>query len=313
MIAQLVQDLVHLERGGDGLDQHRRLDRAARDAELLLREDEHVVPQPRLEMALELRQVEIGPGAAREQLPWRCGRSRGRNRTGCRTSGSPSTEHVLLRQMPAARPHQQHRGLLVERDRPCRCRIVKVICRRTASIRLLWPSSWLSQVGESESSKSAMKTYAPELSALMTILRSTGPVISTRRSSRSLGIGATFQSPARICAVSLRKSGFSPASSRVLPLPCARRAGAGALARICARAPPGRPRLRRQDLLECGLGKRGNRNAGQYHVKFLQPKDPDARGRPRRNSHPWHAGPRPGNPYFGRGRSADDATRRGRN
>ena len=37
-------------------------------------------------------------------------------------------------------------------------------------------------VGEFESSKSAMKTFAPELSALMIILRSTGPVISTRRS-----------------------------------------------------------------------------------------------------------------------------------
>ena len=50
------------------------------------------------------------------------------------------------------------------------------------------------QVGELASSKSAMKTLAPELSALTIILRSTGPVISTRRSSRSAGIGATRQS-----------------------------------------------------------------------------------------------------------------------
>ena len=35
-----------------------------------------------------------------------------------------------------------------------------------------------------------MKTFAPELSALMTILALVGPVISTRRSSRSAGIGA---------------------------------------------------------------------------------------------------------------------------
>ena len=40
----------------------------------------------------------------------------------------------------------------------------------------------LSQVGELASSKSAMKPLAPEFSALMTILRSVGPVISTRRS-----------------------------------------------------------------------------------------------------------------------------------
>ena len=34
-----------------------------------------------------------------------------------------------------------------------------------------------------------MNTFAPEFRALMTILRSTGPVISTRRSRRSAGIG----------------------------------------------------------------------------------------------------------------------------
>ena len=47
----------------------------------------------------------------------------------------------------------------------------------------------LNQVGEFESSKSAMNTRAPEFSALITILRSTGPVISTRRSAISAGRG----------------------------------------------------------------------------------------------------------------------------
>ena len=45
-----------------------------------------------------------------------------------------------------------------------------------------WPSTRFDQVGEFASSKSAMKTCAPELSALITIFRSVGPVISTRRS-----------------------------------------------------------------------------------------------------------------------------------
>ena len=53
------------------------------------------------------------------------------------------------------------------------------------------------QVGAFESSKSAMNTLAPELRALMTILRSTGPVISTRRSNRSAGRGATCRQ--RMC------------------------------------------------------------------------------------------------------------------
>ena len=56
-----------------------------------------------------------------------------------------------------------------------------VIVPSIASIRFTWPSTWFCQVGEFASSKSAMKPLAPELSALMTSLRSVGPVISTRR------------------------------------------------------------------------------------------------------------------------------------
>ena len=67
--------------------------------------------------------------------------------------------------------------------------------RSIASERLRCPSIMLCQVGEFASSKSAMKTFAPEFSALITILRSVGPVISTRRSGRSAGAGGTRQSP----------------------------------------------------------------------------------------------------------------------
>ncbi len=74
MLAELVEDLVHLERGQDRLDEHRRLDRAARDPERVLGGAEDVVPEARLEVALELGQVEVGPEAALEELaavPWR--------------------------------------------------------------------------------------------------------------------------------------------------------------------------------------------------------------------------------------------------
>ena len=66
MLAELVEDLVHLEGGGQGLDEHRRADGAAGDAELLLRREEDVVPEARLEVALQLGQVEVGAGAALE-------------------------------------------------------------------------------------------------------------------------------------------------------------------------------------------------------------------------------------------------------
>ena len=55
----------------------------------------------------------------------------------------------------------------------------------------------LAQYGEFESSKSAMNPRAPELSALMTILREVGPVISTRRSCSASGTGATWKSSGR--------------------------------------------------------------------------------------------------------------------
>src|SRR5207302_5082305 len=83
---------------------------------------------------------------------------------------------------------------------------VYVIVRRTASIRFAWPDTTFAQVGDVASSKSAMNTCAPELSALMIILRSVGPVISTRRSCRSRGAAATLQSAAQMAAVNGRQS-----------------------------------------------------------------------------------------------------------
>jgi hypothetical protein len=53
----------------------------------------------------------------------------------------------------------------------------------------------LLRVGEFASSKSAMKTLAPQFSALIIIFRSVGQVISTRRSSSSGGVGAATLSP----------------------------------------------------------------------------------------------------------------------
>ncbi len=84
VVAQFVEDLLHLERRRDRLDEHRRADRAVRDAERVLGEGEDVVPQPRLEVVLELRQVEVRPGAARDELASRCGRSTARSRRATR-------------------------------------------------------------------------------------------------------------------------------------------------------------------------------------------------------------------------------------
>jgi hypothetical protein len=105
-LAQLPEDLVHLEGRGQRLDQHRRAHRALRNAERVLREHEDVVPEPRLEVRLHLRQVVVGTAAAREAL------LRGveeveaevEERSG---DGGPVDRRVLLVQVPAARARDE--------------------------------------------------------------------------------------------------------------------------------------------------------------------------------------------------------------
>ena len=55
MLLELVQNLIHLEGGGNRLDEHGRLDRAARDRQLILCPAENIVPQPGLQVRLHLR------------------------------------------------------------------------------------------------------------------------------------------------------------------------------------------------------------------------------------------------------------------
>ena len=106
VIAQLPEDLVHLERRREGLDQDRGLDTPGGQSELPLRLHEDLVPEPGLEMALELGQIEVRPGAAVEELARvveheerevdeRAGRRR------------PVDDHVPLGQMQTAGPHHQ--------------------------------------------------------------------------------------------------------------------------------------------------------------------------------------------------------------
>ena len=88
------------------------------------------------------------------------------------------------------------------------------------------------QYGEFESSKSAMKPRAPELSALMTILRVVGPVISTRRSANAAGTGAIVKSSG-----AETKESFSPASSAAWRSSRARSSSTRARVELLVQAP----------------------------------------------------------------------------
>ena len=114
VLAQLAEELVHLERRRKGLDEAGRLDRSAGDAEALLRADEHVVPQPGLEVALHLGQVEVRARPAGEGLLGVVEEEE------AEVEEAPGNRlavdlHVALDQVPAARPDEQDRGLLLER------------------------------------------------------------------------------------------------------------------------------------------------------------------------------------------------------
>jgi hypothetical protein len=128
--------------------------------------------------------------------------------------GFPSTRTCFSGR---CQPRGRTTSVAISSDRryPFPSSLTNSIFRTTASVRLTCPPTMFSQVGALASSKSAMNTLAPELSALMIIFRSVGPVISTRRSARSGGGGATFQlSSSRMLRVCSRKSGISPARMR---------------------------------------------------------------------------------------------------
>jgi len=111
--AQLVEDLVHLEGGEHRLDERGRADASLRDPQLVLGKDEDVVPQARLEVRLHLRQIEIRARAARQQLP-RVVEEEQREVEDRARDCLAVDPQVLLVEVPAARPRDQHRGAVLQ-------------------------------------------------------------------------------------------------------------------------------------------------------------------------------------------------------
>ena len=88
VLLQLEEDLVHLERGRQRLDEHRRLDRARAECSARCWAWTKTSFQSRASRWLShLRQVEVRAGARVLPAPRRCGRSTCRSRTACRASG----------------------------------------------------------------------------------------------------------------------------------------------------------------------------------------------------------------------------------
>jgi hypothetical protein len=113
VLAQLVQDLVHLEGGDDGFDQRGGLDAALWNFQFFLSGDEDLIPQAGLEVRLHLRQVEVRARAAREQLlrVMEEVQREVENSAGDRLAVDGD---VLLVQVPAARARDEHSGLVLK-------------------------------------------------------------------------------------------------------------------------------------------------------------------------------------------------------
>ncbi len=104
MVAQFVEDFLHFERRGDGLDQHGGADGALRDAQQVLGEDEDVVPQPGFEVVLDLGQVEVRAFALGQEAAGVVEEEQAEVHDAA-GHGSAVDDHVLLGQVPAAGAH----------------------------------------------------------------------------------------------------------------------------------------------------------------------------------------------------------------
>src|SRR5262249_12048722 len=105
VVAELIEELVHLERRQDRLDQDRHPNRARRDAKLAFGERKDVVPETRLAVRLELRDVKVRTRAAGNLLA-RVMVEEHPEVEQARRHRLAVNAHVALEQVPATRTNQ---------------------------------------------------------------------------------------------------------------------------------------------------------------------------------------------------------------
>src|SRR6476660_8963281 len=113
VITQFVKNLVHLKAGQNGLDEYGALDRALRQINILLGPNKNVVPQPRLQMAFYLGQVEVRTASSGQKFPGIVEEVEAKIEDGARHRVSIYEDMPLL-QVPAAGADEEHRDLFVQ-------------------------------------------------------------------------------------------------------------------------------------------------------------------------------------------------------
>mmetsp|Transcript_8531 Transcript_8531/g.24578 ORF Transcript_8531/g.24578 Transcript_8531/m.24578 type:complete len:253 (-) Transcript_8531:111-869(-) len=112
MVTQLVQNLFHLERGGDGLKEHGCADRATGHSQIVLGRTEHVIPKPCLEMRFQLWKVEVRSAPLSCQCVGIVEEVEGEIDDASRSRYAIHHD-VSFIQMPSPGTHQQHRRRVV--------------------------------------------------------------------------------------------------------------------------------------------------------------------------------------------------------
>src|SRR6516164_2235578 len=113
MVSELVEDFVHLECCHNRFDQDCCANTAIGNAKLLLGKNKDVVPEPRLQMTLHFRQVEVRPGAGRKQKFRVMKKVKAEIEQGA-GHGLPVHKNVALVEMPAPRTNEKHGRSLVQ-------------------------------------------------------------------------------------------------------------------------------------------------------------------------------------------------------
>ena len=112
-LAQLPQDLIHLERGGQGLDEDGDLDRARHQAEHIFGVGEHRFPQGRFRVALQFRQIQERPALLLRKYACVVQDEQSEVEQG-RADRLAIHAQMLFVQMPAARPHHEDSRVGIE-------------------------------------------------------------------------------------------------------------------------------------------------------------------------------------------------------
>ena len=97
VLAQFIENLIHLEGREDGFDQHGALMLACRQTDLLLRAEKDVVPQAAPPDGSPSSAGRSTGRCRAPAVPWRCGKSRDRNRRSTPTSVRRRRAYDVLR------------------------------------------------------------------------------------------------------------------------------------------------------------------------------------------------------------------------